>query len=282
MPKHMAKKKSFTHIPLTTELRIGIFILGILLVAVVAYVLAGNSVFDLMTGAPGVQIAPITSPVISVTNPVINSAPGAILRPTSKKEIVRGDTSKKQLIFTFDGGDGDQSTDGILAALAKHHVKGTFFLTGKFIETHTASVRKIVAGGHEIFNHTYSHQYLTSISDAKIATELQKMAQTLASTTGLSPKPYFRAPYGARDARVLADVSAQGYQSVYWTVDALDWKEPKGYTNADARTRILAHVAPGNIYLMHLGDTITGAILDDVFTILEARGYKMVSLTQGL
>jgi peptidoglycan-N-acetylmuramic acid deacetylase len=213
-------------------------------------------------------------------------APAAHLVPAtaahSAKEIVHGDTSKKQIIFTFDGGDGHQSADQILAVLAKHHVTGTFFLTGKFVEANPALVNRMVAAGHEIMSHTYSHPFLTSLTDAQIGSELQRMAQSLKTVAGIAPLPYFRAPYGDRDERVRHDAFLAGYESVYWTVDARDWQESQGETADQVKEIILDSAAPGTIYLMHLGDTITGSILDEVMTTLEARGYKLVSLTQGL
>jgi peptidoglycan/xylan/chitin deacetylase (PgdA/CDA1 family) len=204
------------------------------------------------------------------------------INATSDKEIVHGDTTKKQVIFTFDGGDSSLSSHRILKALAKHHVKGTFFLTGKFVQANPDLVRQMATSGNEIFSHTYSHPHLTTLSDAEIAGELMNMEHVLIAIADVSPRPYFRAPYGDRDARVIADVFKSGYESVYWTVDARDWMEPQGETNASVEDRILSNLAPGNIYLMHLGDNITGSILDDVFTKIENQGYKIVSLTQGL
>lgn len=200
----------------------------------------------------------------------------------SSKEITRGDTSKKQVIFTFDGGSTIESSDKILEVLAKHHVKGTFFLTGKMIENHPDLVRRIASSGAEIFNHTYDHPDLTKIEEEKVIEELVKTESVLQKTAGVSSKPYFRAPYGARDSRVLDSAKKAGYQSVYWTKDALDWKEKQRETADQVKNRILSSIAPGNIYLMHVGDNITGNILDEVFTMIESRGYKLVSLTEGL
>lgn len=198
------------------------------------------------------------------------------------KEISRGDTGKKQVIFTFDGGGTIQSADKILEVLAKHRVKGTFFLTGKMIEAHPDLVKRIAEQGNEIFSHTYDHPNLTSLPNSKITEELVKTENSLMAAVNLSPKPYFRAPYGARNSRVLAAAAKAGYRSVYWTVDAMDWQGLRVQTSAQVKARILSRVAPGNIYLMHLGDTITGDILDDVFTSIEARGYRIVSLTRGI
>ena len=200
----------------------------------------------------------------------------------SAREITHGDTSKKQVIFTFDGGATTESGDKILEVLAKHHVKGTFFLTGKMIEQNQDLVRRIASSGAEIFNHTYDHPDLTKVSAEKIGEELSNMEKVLQKTAGISPRPYFRAPYGARNAEVLKIAQESGYQSIYWTTDALDWKEIQGETAEQVKKRILSSVAPGTIYLMHVGDNITGNILDEVFTKIESRGYKIVSLTQGL
>ncbi len=200
--------------------------------------------------------------------------------PPNVKEIDHGDTSKKEVIFTFDGGGTAQSADQILQVLAKHDVKGTFFLTGIFLETHPNLVKNMALQNSEIFSHTFDHPNLTTVSNSQITDELVKMENSLEEKVGLSPKPYFRAPYGARDTRVLSVAAKDGYESVYWTVDAQDWKH--GETEAQVENRILSSLAPGNIYLMHLGDTITGNILDDVFTKIESQGYKIVSLTQGI
>jgi len=256
-------------------------IILVMLVAVSARPLAnqGSSNLSAAVALTTATSTNITSASVSTTSPSTLSTSTPIIFP---KEITRGDTSKKEVIFTFDGGGTVQSADGILTALAKHHIKGTFFLTGKMIEAHPDVVKRIIAGGHEIFSHTYDHKNLTKLSADQITGELAGMEKTLLSTVGTSSKPYFRAPYGARDARMLAVAAQAGYQSVYWTIDARDWMQSTGETAHQVTTRVLSTLAPGNIYLMHLGDTITGDILDGVITSIEARGYNIVSLTQGI
>ena len=252
-------KNPFSGITYTTEVRLGIFLLILCVIIFGPYLIFYN---------PNGQ-APST----------LFSLP---IFATSDKEIVRGDTTKQQVIFTFDGGDGTQSADQILNVLVKHHIKGTFFLTGKFIEKNPDLVKRIVAEGNEVFNHTFDHPHLTQLSDEQIMTELADNEAILLSTASTSPHPYFRAPYGDRDRRVLQAAFKAGYESVYWTIDARDWEESTGETAAQVHDNIISNLAPGNIYLMHIGDTITGSILDEVFTEIENRGYKIVSLTQGL
>ncbi len=197
-------------------------------------------------------------------------------------EITQGDASKKQIIFTFDGGEGIQSATSTLAILKKHQIKGTFFLTGKWVQNNMWLARMIHNEGHEIFNHTFDHPHLTTLSILDVQKELTDMDNRAIYITGSSTKPYFRPPYGDRDARVLASAANAGYRSVYWTIDAQDWRENEGMTENEVKGRILDNTGPGSIVLMHLGDNITGNILDEVLTTLEKRGYKMVSLTEGL
>jgi peptidoglycan/xylan/chitin deacetylase (PgdA/CDA1 family) len=256
---------------LTAEMRLGILLVFIVIV------LAGSEL-------AGVLLVP--KPETPVPTPTQTKW------ARSSKEIDRGSTEKKQIILTFDGGDGTQSAEKILEALAKHQVKSTFFLTGNFVRKNQDLVRRIALSGHEIFNHSYSHPHLTELKDQNIVKELNRMDRILRAVLSASSSipfeystsshPYFRAPYGDRDERVIKAAFSAGYQSVYWTIDGRDWEETEGMSAAEVENLILGTMAPGNIYLMHVGDNITGDILDRLLTSIESRGYKVVSLTEGL
>ena len=202
---------------------------------------------------------------------------GAIPAP-----ITHGDQTKKQIIFTFDAGEGDASLSSILVTLTKHHVKGTFFVTGQWALRHAPQMRRIVAAGHEVFNHTFSHPDLTWADDQSIRHQLVAADEVIVEFTGTTSQPFFRPPYGYQDERVITIAARKGFQSVLWTVDALDWMQSQGETKQEVFERIMANVTPGALILMHIGDSITGAILDDVFTAIEKQGYTIVSLSQGL
>jgi peptidoglycan/xylan/chitin deacetylase (PgdA/CDA1 family) len=213
--------------------------------------------------------------------PVVIEKPVPIVA-TSSMEINRGDVSKKQVIFTFDGGGENVSGEKIIETLNKHRVSGDFFLTGRFIQSNPNLVKKIDKEGHKIYNHTDSHPYMTTISNEQIVEELEKTEKVLQVLIGKSSKPYFRPPFGNRDQRVLDTAFLAGYQSVYWTIDAMDWQESEGRTDQEVKDIVLNNLASGNIYLMHIGDTITGRILDELFTEIKSRGYNIVSLEQGI
>lgn len=229
---------------------------------------------------PNNEAPPTETPLVNETPPSRNQPPESDDDFIVQKEIIWGDRSKKQVIFTFDGGSGDHSATEILETLGEHSVKGTFFLTGKWVEQNPEIARRIVQEGHEIFNHTYNHPDLTTLSLEDINWEFAKTEEIIKNITGVTTKPYFRPPYGARNSVVLDVAGKAGYRSIYWTVDALDWKPE--YTEDMTRDRIMNNLANGTIYMMHIGDDITGAILDDVFTKIKAKGYSIVSLTQGL
>lgn len=197
-----------------------------------------------------------------------------------KGEISYANPNKKQIVFTFDAGASANSFVKILEIAKDHNIKTTFFITGKFAEKFPDLVKQAANEGHEIFNHTYSHPHLTQLTDEQIENELIKAEQIISNITGATTLPYFRPPYKERDERVLAIVRELGYQSVVWTIDALDWMSEK--TDQEVKEKIYSGLKNGAIILMHAGDNITGNILDEVFTYIENQGYKIVSLTEGL
>jgi peptidoglycan-N-acetylglucosamine deacetylase len=266
---------------MNTNAKLGLLIVGLLIVVGILYRDRLNvSPNPAPSPSPAVQPPVVQSPTPSPTPTTPTPPPTTPPQAQTPKEIVSGDTSKKQVIFTFDGGAGSHSAEKILDVTAKHNVKTTFFLTGKFGDTYPDITKKIAAAGHEIYNHTYNHPYLTQISDEQIIKEFSETENVLSHLTGKTTKPYFRPPYGSRTAHVLEVAGNEGYQSVYWSTDALDWKE--GITETEVKKRIMDNLKPGSLYLMHIGDDITGNILDEVFTEIENQGYTIVSLTEGI
>ncbi len=212
------------------------------------------------------------------TEPEVATTSALFVAP--KGEISRGNPNKKQIIFTFDCGSGINSADKILEAAQKHNLKLTFFTTGKFAEQNPEVIKKFAAADHEIFNHTYDHPHLTQITDNQIKEGLEKTDEIIGGLTGTTTKPFFRPPYGDRNQHVLEVASNAGFQSIYWTIDALDWMA--GRTDEQTKERIYSSLRDGEIILMHVGDNITGNILDEVFAYIEGQGYKIASLSEGL
>jgi len=193
-------------------------------------------------------------------------------------------TSTNLAALTFDAGSGDQGLSSILATLEEKNVTATFFLTGKWAEQFSAQANEI-ADRYPIGNHTYSHpEHLLDFSDAAVAAEVEGGADAIRSQTHVDPRPLFRFPYGARDARTIGLVNRLGYGAVRWTVDTLGWKGLTGGQSVDTvQSRILAELQPGEIVLMHVGAANDGTTLDAdalpaVIDAIRARGYRFTDL----
>src|SRR5437588_8991599 len=106
--------------------------------------------------------------------------------------IWRGPATRRAIALTFDDGPSE-STPAILEILARHKIPATFFLCGANVDRLPAIARDIVAAGHEIGNHTYSHPYLFLRTRAGIAEELSRAQKAIHASTGATPR-WFRAP----------------------------------------------------------------------------------------
>jgi peptidoglycan/xylan/chitin deacetylase (PgdA/CDA1 family) len=232
--------------------------------------------------APDTKVAsPVTGESESAVKPTQPAAPSRPSRSALDQwnEVSHGSRSSARIALTFDAGAGSSPTPDILAVLAKHNVRCTFFLTGKWIEKNPALVRRIAAEGHELGNHTYSHRRLTGLSDGAIAGELSRVENQVMRLIGRSTKPLARVPFGSRNKRVLQTMAREGYRSIFWDLDS--WDSVKvGITSDQIRQRVLERVQNGSIVLMHCGSKATTGALDSLLEKLEASGYQPVTISE--
>jgi peptidoglycan/xylan/chitin deacetylase (PgdA/CDA1 family) len=117
--------------------------------------------------------------------------------------VVAGPGDSAQVALTFDAGAGDEHAEEILDILRAASVRATMFLTGQWVEDNPLLVRRIVADGHELANHSYSHPDFTELSAEGMLAELDSAEWAAWRIAGTSTYPFFRPPYGARNAHVL-------------------------------------------------------------------------------
>lgn len=129
------------------------------------------------------------------------------------------------LALTFDDGPNPIWTPRLLALLADHSVKATFFLLGSRAKQEPALVRRIAAEGHLIGNHSWSHPNLSLQSAKRIREELAQTSETLEQITGKQVR-YFRPPFGARRPAVFHIARSLGLTTVLWNAMTSDWSEP--------------------------------------------------------
>jgi peptidoglycan/xylan/chitin deacetylase (PgdA/CDA1 family) len=162
----------------------------------------------------------------------VRSEAGVKDRPAGREktgrlgEVDRGPRGKKEIALTFDAGAEAECFDDLIRALANAHASSTFFITGRFVHDHSDCADEITKHGHEVGNHTWSHLDLTQQPDDVVRDEIMRAEHTIVQASGQSPRPRWRAPYGARDKRVLKIAANLGYRSIYWTLDSQDGVEP--------------------------------------------------------
>ncbi len=197
-------------------------------------------------------------------------------------ELVRLETKQHVVALTFDGGGNDAGAPGILSVLRRDHVPGTFFLTGHFVRTYPKLARAI-GRAYPVGNHTVDHLPLPGLATSRVYYEIAAAAKIIEHVTGRDTHPFFRFPYGARDARTLAICHRLGYVSVRWTVDTLGWMGTPLQTPMGATRRVLENLVPGEIVLMHLGSAANGSTVDTkalpgLIRAVRERGYRFVTL----
>lgn len=197
----------------------------------------------------------------------------------SVEEISKGPVGAKRIALTFDAGAVSEATPKILKELEDGGIKATFFLTGKWVKDNAELTEKIAEQGNVIGNHTYSHPDLTKEKDKDIVYQLKTAEEAIKKSAGVeTTKPLFRAPYGARDARVLRIVAESGYRSIYWTIDSLDWKPTM--SPEQVKNRVIAGLTDGAIVLMHCGSNQTAEILPTLIEEIQGRGYEIVTVPE--
>ena len=194
-------------------------------------------------------------------------------------------TNAKVVALTFDAGANADGVSSILGTLAKYHVTATFMLTGDFVRDFPAQSKAIAASGYRIGDHSVSHPYFTTLTDAQMRDQVLSAQSQIKSVTGADPWPWFRFPYGDYNAHAISVVNSTGFVPVGWTVDTLGWEGTSGGITAQTvLNRVLGSLRPGEIVLMHCGSnpddhsTLDAAALPSVIQALQARGYSFVTL----
>lgn len=183
-------------------------------------------------------------------------------------------TYTNKIAFTFDDGP-NANTKKVLAVLKKYNVKATFFVLGQQVAAYPDVARQIIAEGHDIGNHTYSHKDLVKASPELAKAEIDKTNNIVFETTGQTIK-LFRPTYGRYNASVK---SLTNLHFVLWNVDPLDWKVrvPKTIAN-----NILTHTKGGSVILMHDIYSTSAEALDMVLGQLIDKGYDIVKVSELL
>jgi peptidoglycan/xylan/chitin deacetylase (PgdA/CDA1 family) len=191
-------------------------------------------------------------------------------------------SGERAVALTFDDGPDPVYTPQILDVLARYEVKATFFVIGRRVDAHPEMVRRIVAAGHAVGSHGYSHAILRGVWPGEITTELDQSDAALYRAAGIRTR-LFRHPGGMQGAFLPFVARAGGWRVVVWSVDPRDYTQPAA---GEIARRVLEAAHPGAIVLLHDGSPDgnksreqTVAALPAILEGLRAGGYRIVPVT---
>ena len=196
--------------------------------------------------------------------------------------VCRGDGTRAQVALTFDDAPVPQTTEAVLATLAEKQVRGTFFAIGAQMAAQPQLAQRIVAAGHQLANHSWSHPRFLLKSPAFIAREIDDTEAQIRAA-GHRGKAYFRPPYGKKLLGLPWALARRGITTVMWDVDA-DRFRAQGAEAMAAQT--VAAARPGSIILLHpfcAEECATDrAALPLIIDGLRARGLEPVTVAELL
>ena len=159
---------------------------------------------------------------------------------------VRG---SKQITLTYDDGPNDPHTLKLLDVLAKHSVRATFFMIGRFVQQRADVARAVAQAGHVVGNHTFAHPLLIFKSEAETRAELVGCRKALEDAVG-EHSNLFRPPFGGRRPATLRIARELGLKTVMWNVAGYDWNAP---TAAVIEKKVVRQMRGGDVILLHDG-----------------------------
>jgi peptidoglycan/xylan/chitin deacetylase (PgdA/CDA1 family) len=235
---------------------------------------------------PQLQAAPIrTAPNTAYRTPPVKGPvprnPDMNLRSDFSKSagitFNRVPVSGNYIALTFDDGPHPKNTPRLLDMLRARNVKATFYVIGRNVNLYPGVVRRTVAEGHEIGNHSHTHQLLSKLGDSELRSEMRQCEDAIRKAAGLRPRT-MRPPYGGLLQRQRELVLNEfGYPTILWSVDPLDWKRPGPGV---VTSRILAGTKPGAIVLAHDLHAQTIDAMPATLDGLLNRGFRFVTVSQ--
>lgn len=191
-----------------------------------------------------------------------------------------GDTNQKTIYLTFDAGYENGYTAPILDALKKHNAPATFFVVGHYLETAPDMVKRMVAEGHTVANHTYHHPDMSAIADkAAFQQELTAAEEAYNQVTGQAMPKMYRPPQGKYSAANLQMAKELGYCTYFWSLAYVDWYVDKQPTQEQAFDKLLTRIHPGAVVLLHSTSATNAAIMDELLTKWKEMGYSFGPLS---
>ncbi|MGO9402853.1 MAG: polysaccharide deacetylase family protein [Terriglobales bacterium] len=195
-----------------------------------------------------------------------------------------GARGSKQIALTYDDGPNDPHTLKLLEVLAKHNVRATFFMIGRYAQQRPDIAHAVAQAGHVIGNHTQTHPLLIFKSEAQTRKELVDCRQVLENAIG-KHSDLFRPPFGGRRPATLRIARELGLETIMWNVTGYDWSAPSA---AVIEKKIEHQMRGGDVILLHDGShramgadrAQTVIATDNLIQRYRDQGYEFVTVDE--
>ena len=166
--------------------------------------------------------------------------------------------------------------DSILETLKNNDVHITFFMVGDWVDKYPEAVKKIYEAGHEIGSHSNTHPHVNNLSSEKNLEEINLSVNKIQKITGYKTNLY-RAPYGEYNNIVIKTAQENGFYTIQWNLDTLDYQ---GLTGEEMWDRLKNKLDGGSIILSHNGTKHTADSLDMLIKNIKSSGFQLVTISE--
>lgn len=185
-----------------------------------------------------------------------------------------------KVLLTFDDGPNPDTTEIILERLRKHNIKALFFCVGENIKKYPHLIEKIIAEGHIIGNHSYSHKNITIMSKSKINKQIKLCSNAIQEYCGRNPK-YFRPPHGRFDLRTNSFMKKHRLANVMWSLLTYDYKNDLNIV----KFAVQNYITKSSIIILHDSNKskdIIYASIDFIVEEVQKRGFEFGETSECL
>jgi peptidoglycan/xylan/chitin deacetylase (PgdA/CDA1 family) len=182
----------------------------------------------------------------------------------------------KSFYLTFDGAPNPPGTDNILAKLDTHDCVATFFMEGHRVAAAADCAARVVAAGHEVGNHSYTHQEFYNLSVDEVRAELQQTDDILEKKLGVCSH-FCRPPFGTMTPEIEQAILDWGYTIVLWSYSNRDWETPDVEVLAG---RVMDGLRDQAIIVMHDHVPWVPKTLDLIIPAIRSQGYEFKRISE--
>ncbi len=201
---------------------------------------------------------------------------GPILRGIDAT-VTRIPTAQPLVAMTFDDGPHPNLTPQLLDMLAARGIRATFYVIGRNAARYPQILQRMVAEGHEIGNHTWSHPSLFGHSDASVLNQIDRTNQAVYAAVGRPPVT-MRPPYGnLYDRQRLMLFQARAMPTIIWSVDPQDWQRPG---SSVVSQRIVRNCHSGGVVLAHDIHSATVRAMPSALDGVTGRGFRFLTVSE--